>query len=164
LSTADRDEIVGRTSWLVRTFGDARIENLMVPSDPANGHVLDRMLRRRSKNETGFVAGFTTVDHAPALVVGRRSSWEVPFGYAPDILAEAVALLPNGRHTLFEATVWGSYRVDAITNVMIGYGWFSESGSGSVAVGTELRIGRFKVRPSWRLNDGGFDSRVTTTF
>jgi hypothetical protein len=62
------------------------------------------------------------------------------------------------------STVWGSYRVDAITNVLIGYGWFSESGGGSLALGTEVRIGRFKVRPSWRVSDGGFDSRFTTTF
>jgi hypothetical protein len=164
LTSADREQIVGRTSWLVRTFGDVRVENLMVPSDPANDRMLARMLRRRSDSESGFVAGFTTVDHAPTLVVGRRSFWEVPSGYAPDLLAEAVALLPNGKHTLFEATVWGSYRVDAITNVLIGFGWFSESGSASLAVGTEIRMGKLRVRPSWRLRDGGFDSRLTTTF
>ena len=164
LSSDDRDEFVGRTSWLVRTFGDVRVEDLMVPADPANGHVLDRMLRRRSSSETGFVAGFTTVDHSPTLVVGRRQHFEVPAGYAPDVLAEGVALLSTSRQTLFEATVWGSYRVDAITSVLIGYGWFKESGSGSMTVGSEIRIGRFFVRPSWRLSDGGFDSRFTTTF
>jgi hypothetical protein len=164
LSSAEREDIVGTTSWLVRTFGDVRVESLMVPTDPPNGRVLDRMVQRRSRSETGFVAGFTTVDHAPAAVIGRRTFWELPSGYAPDILVEAVALLPTDRRTLFEATVWGSYRVDAITNVLIGYGWFSESGGGSLALGTEVRIGRFKVRPSWRVSDGGFDSRFTTTF
>ena len=164
LSSDDRDEIVGRASWLLRTFGDVRVEDLMVPADPANGHVLDRMLRRRSASETGFVVGFTTVDHAPTLIVGRRQHWEVPVGYAPDILAEGVALLSSDSQTLFEATVWGSYRVDAITNVLIGYGWFKESGSGSATVGSEIGIGRFFVRPSWRLSDGGFDTRFTTTF
>ncbi len=164
LSSDDRAAIVGRTSLLVRTFGDVRVEDLMVPADPANGHVLDRMLRRRSASETGFVAGFTTVDHAPTLVVGRRQHWELPSAAAPDILAEGVALLPTDRRALFEATIWGSYRIDAITNVLIGYGWFKESGSASVTVGSEIRIGRFFVRPSWRLSDGGFDSRFTTTF
>jgi hypothetical protein len=164
LSTDDRDEILGRTPWLVRAFGDVRVEELMVPADAANGRALDRMLRRRSASETGFVAGFTTVDHAPTLVVGRRRHWEVPAGYAPDILAEGVALLSTSRRTLFEATIWGSYRVDAITSVLVGYGWFKESGSGSVTVGSEIRMGRFFVRPSWRLSDGGFDSRFTTTF
>ena len=165
LSSEDREEILGRTSWLMKAFGDVRVEELMVPADPANGHALDRMLNRRSSSETGFVVGFTTVDHSPTLVLGRRRHWELPIGagYAPDILAEGVALLSNGR-TLFEGTVWGSYRVDAITNVMIGYGWFTESGSASLAAGTEIRAGRFRVRPSWRLNDGGFDARFTTTF
>ena len=47
----------------------------------------------------GFVAGFTTVDHAPTLVIGRRKYWEMPAGAAPDILAEGVALLVAERLT-----------------------------------------------------------------
>ena len=164
LSASDRREVVGKTPWLVRTFGDVRVENLMVPADPANGRVLDQMLRRRSGTETGFVAGFTTVDHAPALVVGRRSFWEVPARHAPDVLAEAFALLPTSGPMLYEATVWGSYRLDAITNVVVGFGWYSESGSVSGSAGIEVRIGRFRVRPAFRFSDGGFDSRVMTTF
>jgi len=54
--------------------------------------------------------------------------------------------------------------VDAITNVLIGFGWFTESGSASLAIGTEIRMGRFRVRPSWRFSDDTFDSRLTTTF
>jgi hypothetical protein len=136
----------------------------MVPPDPANGRMLDRMLSRRARAETGFLAGFTTVDHAPTFVAGRRDFWEVRSRHAPDILTEAVALVPSGRQTLFEATVWGSYSLDAITNVLIGYGWFSENGSASPTIGAEVRIGRFRVRPAFRLTDLGFDSRVTTTF
>lgn len=164
LSSSDRHEVIGQTPWLVRTFGDVRVEELMVPADLANGRVLDEMLRRRSQTETGFVAGFTTVDHAPTLVVGRRSFWEVPWRHAPDVLAEVVALFPSGRRTLVEATLWGSYRLDAITNVVIGYGWFSESGSASGSAGVEVRVGRFRIRPAWRFRDRGFDSRVTATF
>ena len=164
LSSEDRQQVVGRTSWLVRTFGDARVEDLMAPTDPPNGHVLDRMLRRRAQSETGFVAGFTTVDHSPTLIVGRRSFWELPSGQAPDLLVEAMALLPSDHRTLFEATAWGSYRIDAITNVLVGYGWFSEKGSFSPVLGSEFRAGRFRVRPSVRLSDGGFDTRVTTGF
>jgi hypothetical protein len=164
LSMEERHEMVGRTPWLVRTFGDIRVEELMVPPDPANGRMLDRMLSRRARAETGFLAGFTTVDHAPTFVAGRRDFWEVRSRHAPDILTEAVALVPSGRQTLFEATVWGSYSLDAITNVLIGYGWFSENGSASPTIGAEVRIGRFRVRPAFRLTDLGFDSRVTTTF
>ena len=122
------------------------------------------MLRRRSLSETGFVAGFTTVDHAPTFVVGRRSFWELPWRHAPDLLAEAVALVPNDRRVLFEATVWGSYRVDAITNFVIGFGYFSESGGVSGTAGVEVRAGRFRIRPAFRFSDGGFDARMTTTF
>lgn len=164
LSDDDRHKVVGKTPWLVRTFGDIRVEELMVPPDPANGRMLDKMLRRRVRSESGFVVGFTTVDHAAAFVGGRRDLWEVRSRRVPDVLTEAAVLFPSGRATLGEATVWGSYNLDAITNLMLGFGWFSESQSTSVTAGVELRIGRFRVRPAWRLRDAGFDSRVITTF
>jgi hypothetical protein len=164
LSDQERKKIMGHTPWLVRTFGDIRVEDLMVPIDPANGRMLEKMLRRRVGNETGFVTGFTTVDRAPAFVVGGRSMWEVPSRHSPDLLTEATALVPSGREVLVEATAWAVYNVDAITNVLVGFGWFSESQSTSLAVGAEVRVGRFRVRPAWRIRDRGFDSRVTMIF
>lgn len=164
LSTADRHAVVGRTSWLVRTFGDIHVEELMVPKDPANGRVLDKMLHRRVSSESGFAAGFTTVDHSPAIVVGRRDFWEIASRRSPDVLTEIVGLLPSRGPALLETTVWGSYSLDAITNLMVGVGWFSEAKSLSPILGTEVRIGRFRVRPSWRLIDHGFDARITTSF
>jgi beta-glucosidase len=41
LSPRDRYAVLGRSPWLVRTFGDVRLENLMVPPDPPDGSVLD---------------------------------------------------------------------------------------------------------------------------
>jgi len=164
LSARDREDVVGRTSWVVRTFGDFRVEHLMAPLDAADGREFEKMLRRRKVSETGFVAGFTTVDHTPALVLSRRYFWEVPSPRYPDILAEAVAIFPNDRRTLFETTVWGSYNIDAITNALIGYGWFTERHLTSPIIAAEVRVGRFRIRPSWRLRDNGFDTRITTTF
>jgi hypothetical protein len=164
LSEEDRDALVGRTPWLVRTFGDFRVEELMVPEDPPNGRVLDRMLRRRVRSESGFVAGFTTVDHAPTLVLGRRDFWEVASRRSPDFLTEFAALLPSSGPALIETTLWGSYSLDAVTNLLFGAGWFSEASTVSPVIGGELRVGRFRVRPQWRLSDNGFDTRVITTF
>ena len=163
LTGRDRQDVVGRTSWLIRTFGDVRIEKLMVPTDPADGRVLDAMIGRRTA-DAGFVAGFKSVARAPALIVGRRYFWAVPSRHAPDVAAEAVAVFPSGRRRMAEATVWGSYSVDAITNMLVGAGWFSEGQALDVLAGVDLRIGRFRVRPVWRLREGAFDSRVTTTF
>lgn len=164
LSTREREDMVGRTRWAVRAFGDARVEDLMAPTDAPDGHEFDKLLRRRKNDGTGFAVGFTTVDYSPALILNRRYFWEVPSPRAPDILAEAVVLFPKGRRALLETTVWGSYSVDAITNVMFGFGWFSEARSISPTIGAEIRLGRFRVRPNWRLRDGGFDARVTTIF
>ena len=163
LSDRDRREILGSTSWLVRTFGDVRIEKLMVPTDPPDGRVLDAMIGRPTA-ETGFVVGFKSVAHAPALIVGRRYVWAVPSRHAPDVVAEAMALFPSGRRRSFEATVWGSYGIDAITNALLGAGWFSEGQAIDVVAGVDLRVGRWRVRPSWRVRAHAFDSRLTTTF
>lgn len=164
LSSRDRQDIVGRTSWWVRTFGDTRIEHLMVPTDPPDGRMLDEMQNRRTKAEAGFVAGFTTVGQRPALIFGRRTFWDVRSPHAPDVAAEVVALVPNGARPAFEATVWSSYSVDAISNILLGAGWFSKSGSADVVTGLDLRLGRFRLRPAWRVREGSFNSRLTITF
>jgi hypothetical protein len=162
LSHRDRRDVVGTTPWLVRTFGDVRIEQLMVPSDPPDGRMLDNMLNRRTRTEAGFIMGLTTSSRPPALVVGRRYFWNVPSRSVPDVAAEAIALFPKGDRPAIEATLWGSYSVDAITNVMLGAGWFS-SGADVVA-GTDLRVGRFRVRPSWQFRERLYSTRVTTSF
>jgi len=40
----------------------------------------------------------------------------------------------------------------------------ADAGAVSGSLGAEIRLGRFRVRPNWRLKDGGFDARVTTIF
>ena len=42
-------------------------------------------------------------------------------------MAEAVAMFPVGGRRMAEATIFGSYSVDAITNVVVGAGWFSSA-------------------------------------
>lgn len=163
LSPQDRDEIIGRTSWLVRTFGDIRVEDLMVPRDPPDGRFLEAMLRRRPMTEAGFFAGFKTVALAPAIIVGRRYTWDVPSPRIPDIIVEASGVFATQRRRAFEATVWSSYSVDAITNVVIGAGWIS-NGRADIAAGLDLRLGRFRVRPTWRIREHALDSRITTSF
>jgi len=164
LSPRDRHDILGRSSWLVRTFGDVRLENLMVPPDPPDGSVLDAMVRRRIRGTRGFVTGLTAAGRSPALIVGKRYFWNMGPRRAPDIAAEGVALFSVGRRPDVEGTLWGSYTVDAITNLVVGAGWFSDRGVADVAAGSDLRVGRFTVRPIWRVRERMFNTRVTTTF
>lgn len=165
-SRSELHNIVGRTPLLVRAFGDVRVEHLMIPSDPPDGRALDAMLGRRTKTEAGYVVGFTASGaHVPTIVVGRRYFWDVQSRYLPDVMAEAVALFPAGGRRMAEGTIFGSYSVDAITNVVVGVGWFpSANATADTVVGLDLRIGRVRVRPTWRIREGVFDSRITTTF
>ncbi len=164
LSPRERDDILGRSSWWVRTFGDVELETLMVPPDPPDGSVLDAMVRRRIRGQTGFVAGLTAAAGSPALIIGQRYFWNVGAHRAPDVAAEAVALVSVAHRPFIEGTLWASYTIDAITNVVIGGGWFSEHQGADIAAGTDLRVGRFSVRPTWRVRERLFNTRVTTTF
>ena len=136
----------------------------MVPPDPPDGSVLDAMVRRRIRGQTGFVAGLTAAAGSPALIIGQRYFWNVGAHRAPDVAAEAVALVSVGHRPFIEGTLWASYTIDAITNVVIGGGWFSEHQGADIAAGTDLRVGRFSVRPTWRVRERLFNTRVTTTF
>jgi len=164
LSPRDRHDVLGRSSWLVRTFGDVQLENLMVPPDAADGSVLDAMVRRGVRGTRGFVTGLTAVGRSPALIAGKRYFWNMAPRRAPDIAAEGVALFSVGSRPEVEGTVWGSYTFDAITNLVFGAGWFSERGGADIAAGSDLRVGRFTVRPTWRVRERMFNTRVTTTF
>jgi len=166
LSRADRHDILGNTSLLTRAFGDVRVEQLMVPEDPPDGRALDSMMHRHSRTHAGFVVGFTTVGvHIPTVLVGRRYFWEIPSRYAPDIIAEVMGLFPVGERRRAEATVLGSYSLDAITSVVVGTSWLSTgTAAPDVLAGFDLRIGRFRLRPTWGFRGGGFDSRVTVRF
>jgi len=163
LSPLERETVLGRLPWWVRTFGDVRLESLWVPTDPPDGSVMDTMVQRRIRGQTGFLMGVTSAPDYPALVVGQRFYWNVGPRRMPDVAAEVVALFSASRPVL-EGTLWGSYTVDAITNVVIGGGWFSGAQAADIAAGTDLRLGRFTLRPTWRVRGRMFNTRLTTTF
>ena len=165
LSERDRLEIVGHSSWVARVFGDVRVEDLTVPNDPADGRVLDRMLNRRTRTQDGIVLGFTTMAHAPTIIAGKRFFWDVTSRRMPDVMADAVALFPNGRPTAVHATLTASYALDATTNIIAGGGWFSNSTTKEDAVvGFDIRVGRFHVRPTRGFRQHGYHATLVALF
>jgi hypothetical protein len=143
LSARDRSDVLGKTPWLTRTFGDIRVEELMVPNDPPNGQALNRMVRRRERTETGFVVGFTSVQLSPAVVFGGRYLKEVASRRAPDLIAETMVAPHPAAGRRSRQPLWSSS--PAVTNIVVGGGWFSNTGSGDVAAGIDFRIGRFRA-------------------
>jgi hypothetical protein len=109
------------------------------------------------------VVGFT-LSRCRGRRLGGRYLKEVASRRAPDLIAETMVVAPSGSRAFVEATLWSSYSLDAVTNVIVGGGWFSNTGSGDLAAGIDFRIGRFRVRPTWRMRTLDFDSRITTTF
>jgi membrane-associated phospholipid phosphatase len=165
LSSRERLDIVGRTSWVTRVFGDVHVENLMVPADPPDGRVLDRMLARRSRAQEGYEAGFTMLGKAPAGIAGKRFFWDVPSQRMPDIVADVSATVPAGKPTRLQAIVTGSYALDATTNVLVGGGWFSVAGSHpDGVVGFDVRVGRFHVQPLYRLGHDWVHANLVALF
>jgi hypothetical protein len=165
LSEKDRREVIGSTSLFTRTFSNVRVEELMVPHDQPDGRVPDRMLRRRPPSGQGIVAGFASLNNAPGFAVGPRLFRDVTSRRWPDVIAEGVALFPRGQNPVAKASVFGSYTIDAMTNVLIGADWISRAHpSADVVTGIEFHIGMIVVRPSWRLREGVFDSMVVAVF
>jgi len=165
LSAEDRREITGSTSFLKRTFSNVRVEELMVPHDPPDGRVLDRMLRRRPQSGQGIAAGFASLNNGPGFAVGPRLFRDIQSRRWPDVVAEGVALFPRGQNPVAKVSAFGSYAIDAMTNVLIGADWISRANrSADVVTAIEFHIGMFVVRPSWRLGEGVFDSMVVAVF
>ena len=96
------------------------------------------------------------------MILGRRYFWRTQYRYAPDVIAEALGIFPKGGRRSFEATMWSSYSVDAITNLLLGGGCFSEDEGADVAAGVDLRIGRWRVRPTWRIRKGALNATNVT--
>jgi len=165
LSNRERLDIVGHTSWVTRVFGDVRVENLMVPADPPDGHVLDRMLTRRTRTQAGYEAGFTMTGTTPAGIAGKRFFWDVPSQRMPDIVADVSAIVPPGKPTRLQGLMTGSYALDATTNVLVGAGWFSAGGSHADGVlGFDVRVGRFHVQPLYRLGHDWLHANLIALF
>jgi len=165
LSASDRRDVTGSTSLFTRTFSNVRVEQLMVPGDQADGRVLDRMPRRRPQSGQGLVAGFASLNNGPGFAVGPRLFADLPSRRWPDIVAEGLAIFPRGDRPAAKASVFGSYSIDAMTNVVLGADWISRAHpSADVVAGIEFHIGMILVRPSWRLREGVFDSFVVAVF
>jgi hypothetical protein len=165
LSARERHEVVGSTSLFTRTFSNVRVEELMVPKDLPDGRLLDRMVRRRPRSGQGLLAGFASLSDGPGLAVGPRFFGDVRSRRWPDVVAEAVALFPQGQRPVAKTSVFGSYTVDAMTSVVLGADWISgPHPSADIVTGIEFHIGMMLVRPSWRLREGVFDSLVVAVF
>jgi hypothetical protein len=162
---ADRSRIIGHTSAVVRMFGDAAIEDLMIPKDPGDGRMLRDMLQRSCDSERGLFGGVVAALKSPAAVVGGRINVPTFFPVVPGLLAEAVAIAPAHQKLRAEASLLGYFRADAILKLVGGIGFYSQDQPHIDAVaGFEVRAGRLRVRPTVRLRTGDLDTRIMFVF
>jgi hypothetical protein len=165
LTSADRRRIIGHTSATVRMFGDAAIEELMVPTDPPDGHMLHEMLRRSCDSERGMLGGVIIAMKSPAAVLGGRVTLPTYLPVLPGLMAEGVAIAPRGQKPRVEGSLLGYYRIDAILKVVGGAGFYSQTSRHLDSIlGFEVRAGRLRVRPTIRLRSGDLDTRIILVF
>jgi hypothetical protein len=165
LTSADRSRIIGHTSTAVRMFGDAAIEDLMVPTDPPDGSMLHDMMQRSCHSERGLFGGMIAALKSPAAIVGGRINVPTYLPVVPGLLAEAVAIAPAHSKPKAEASLLGYFRADAILKLVAGVGFYSQDRRhiDSIA-GFEVRAGRLRVRPTVRLRAGDLDTRIILVF
>ncbi len=162
---ADRSRIIGHTSAVVRMFGDAAIEDLMTPKDPADGRMLHDMLQRSCDSERGLFGGILAALKSPAAVVGGRINVPTFLPVVPGLLAEAVAIAPAHQKLHAEASLLGYFRADAILKLVGGVGFYSQDKRHiDTVAGFEVRAGRLRVRPTVRLRTGDLDTRIMFVF
>ena len=165
LTSQDRRRVVGLTSTVVRIFGDADIEDLMVPGDRPDGGMLRKMLRRGSDSERGLFAGILTAVRHPAAVAGARFAMPTRLPVVSELLTEAALVKPVGAALRSDISVLGFYRADAVIKLVGGIGWSSqERGRVDGLTGFECRFGRLRVRPMVRLRTGDLDTRIVLVF
>ncbi len=162
---ADRSRIIGHTSAVVRMFGDAAIEDLMIPKDPADGRMLHDMLQRSCDSERGLFGGIVAALKSPAAVVGGRINVPTFLPVVPGLLAEAVAIAPAHQKLRAEASLLGYFRADAILKLVGGVGFYSQDKRHiDTVAGFEVRAGRLRVRPTVRLRTGDLDTLIMFVF
>jgi hypothetical protein len=123
------------------------------------------MLNRRTRAAEGFEVGFTTVTNAPAVIAGKRFFWDVPSRRMPDVTAEVSTVVPVGKRPQLQATLTGSYALDATTSVIVGGGSLSDGRpKADGVVGFDIRIGRFHVQPLHWLRHDGFHANLVALF
>jgi hypothetical protein len=166
LTQMDRGRIVGHTSTIVGLFGDASIEDLMVPADRPDGRMLRRMLERGCDSERGIFAGVITALRNPAAMIGGRFAMPTNVPLVSELMAEASAIAPRGQRLRGEVSLLGFHRTDAVLKVLGGIGWFSrDRGNRLDAIaGFEMRLGRLRVRPTMRVKARDLDSRIVLLF
>ena len=157
--------MLGHTSWFTRPFGVVKVEDLLVPKDPPDGRMLDHMLGRHHRVSQGALAGYGTLNNSSAFVVGGRYFNDIPSLKWPDLLIEGVAMFQDDQHVNAKVSAFGSYALDATTNVVLGADWIATARRPTdVVAGIEFRVGRLLVRPSWRLREHVYDTLVVAMF
>ena len=163
-----RNRIVGRTAWPVRWFGDADIEDLLIPRDRADHNVISEMTDRRAKQEGGLTIGSTIGRRTSPPAIGVRWAWMTPGRVTPDVLAAGRVLVDTRGTSGFDASLLGFYQLDVVTKAVAGISWTDarhriDGRAWDVVVGVEFRMGRLRVRPNTTIH-GMHGTEITLVF
>jgi len=169
LSIDERSRVVGRTPLLVRWFGDAEIEDLVVPRDRGDGSVMNRMEFHGAVAESGFAVSAALTPGVPPIAFGIRQAWQTRRQWAPSLIAAFDVMAHTRGYAGAGFSLVGAYPIDVITKIVVGASVNTLQSNGyrvswDIPVGLELRGGRVRLRSEFRLVSRRFCITISTTY
>jgi hypothetical protein len=164
----------GRSSWAVRSFGDATPEALLGLLAPARDPDAAYGARAAARQERGFTVGASMAVSQLGILAGGRWMFATP-SLLPDVLVDAEGVLTSDGRAYSIVDVLATYRLDFVTRLFVGAGplvrWWSltrREVEWDWVAGLEFRFGRLRVRAAWRgigtLDWTGHEARVSYLF
>ena len=169
LSVETRNRVVGRTSLLVRWFGDAEIEDLVVPRDRSNGDVMNRMEFHGAAAESGFSLSAALASGVPPISFGLRRAWQTRQRWAPNLIAAVDFMADRHGYAGTGVSLVSAFPLDVITKIVIGASVSTMPSNGNrlswdVPFGVELRGGHVRLRSEFLIRSHRFCATITTVF
>lgn len=165
VSARQRRSLIGTVPVLTQWVGDTDQTQLLFPvSAPGQSHVTS-VLRRPATAERGILLGVTTQHGEPATLVGARYLFPTPSLVIPDVLVEGAVVLRDPLAPSVRGMVQARYPLDVVSTLVAAYEWRADSrgalAAPDVLVGMEVRAGRFRIRPGYRVNARSWDGLVS---
>jgi hypothetical protein len=164
----------GRSSWAVRSFGEAGPDALLAVPPPAGDPDAAYGARAVARQERGFTVGASMARSQFSIFAGGRWMFATP-ALLPDVMVDAEGGLTSDGRAYSVVDVLATYRVDFVSRLFVGGGplvrWWSltrHEVEWDWVTGLEFHLGRLRVRAAWRrigvLNGTGHEARVSYAF
>lgn len=168
MTRAERLTVHGSAGWFAPVFVDRDHRDLLLPPARPAGDPLVPLLSRPRSSERGWLVGLTSSGGKATAVFGRQHAFLTP-SRAPDWFLDTAIRARSGTRPVGTGSVAATYPLDAITRLVLSFGWLSDAHRPAGArldtfAGGQFRVGHLRVRSGYRIGVRAFDTVVFGVF